>query len=159
MSQEHTQPSATAIDSGNNKSASNHGEKQEALDKDSGKSHTPAVEPYHCSGLRLWIIMSTIFLSSLLSVLDIVSQHRSSHARRKLLPRTTRAATHSISVSIGRISLQRLSPASQISSTTSTMLAGTAPLVSSSSVHPRPGGASYTCSSRPKSSISPQWSS
>lgn len=83
MSQGDNEPSATVVDSsGNPDLASNHGEKQGTIAKDSGNNHDSTVEPEYYSGLRLWIIMSTILLSTLLSALDIVSQLRSFHERR-----------------------------------------------------------------------------
>lgn len=76
MSQKPIETSATAVDSGHNTTddTSSHGEKQDALAHDSGGDiNTRQVEPEYYYGLRLWIIMSTIFLSTLLSALDIVS--------------------------------------------------------------------------------------
>ncbi|KAK7993176.1 hypothetical protein PG989_006557 [Apiospora arundinis] len=72
----HMEPPATdrpLDDSHTQTSLSNDGEKPDGVvaSFDSDKGQSPAVEPEYYSGLRLWIIMSTIFLSTLLSALDI----------------------------------------------------------------------------------------
>ncbi|KAK6837019.1 Major facilitator superfamily domain- general substrate transporter [Apiospora arundinis] len=72
----HMEPPATdrpLDDSHTQTSLSNDGEKPDGVvaSSDSDKGQSPAVEPEYYSGLRLWIIMSTIFLSTLLSALDI----------------------------------------------------------------------------------------